>query len=150
MPVDVLVIALPLLSIFVATLAMFLPKFRKKISIVVATLMAFYVLMYFGHGMDQRDSALTGNRDAQFELGNYYWTRLSYHWPDFIARDRWWLKAAENGHPHAMYLVGHFSMRGSSEYIPKDVDTGRQWIRKAAVAGDPDAIDWLKKNNEGD
>jgi TPR repeat protein len=104
--------------------------------------------MYFVPGWVLWAFAQSGNREAQFKLGNYYWTRLGYNWSDIEARDKWWVEAANQDHPHAMYQVGYFSMFGTSKYIPKDLVFARKWLEAAQAAGDPDAADGLRSLEE--
>ena len=89
--------------------------------------------------------ARKGDVEAQYRLGVYYWTRLGYMASDIEARDRWWVEAAKQSHPHAMYQVGYFSMVGTSRYIPRDLAAARRWLEAAKAAGDPDAASALHR-----
>jgi hypothetical protein len=144
MPVDYCVCVLPLLFGAAIVPAVFGGRYRKQWRWIAAGLVAVFLLIYFVPGWVLWVSAQAGNREAQFSLGNYYWTRLGYNWSDIEARDRWWVEAAKQGHPHAMYQVGHSSMFGTSKYIPKDLVGARKWLEAAEMAGDTDAADGLR------
>jgi hypothetical protein len=143
MPVDYCVCVLPLLIIAAVILAVMGGRYRRAWRWVAGGLLALFVLIYFVPGWVLWVFAQRGDRDAQFNLGNYYWTRLGYNWSDIEARDKWWIEAAKQGHPHAMYQVGYFSMFGTSKHIPKDLAGARKWLEAAQAAGDPDAPDGL-------
>ena len=144
MPVDFCVCILPLLILAAAVPAVVGGKSRKAWRWVAGSLLAVFLLIYFVPGWVLWVSAQAGNRDAQYNLGNYYWTRLGYNWSDIDARDKWWVEAAKQGHPHAMYHVGYFSMFGTSRHIPKDLVAARKWLEAAQAAGDYDAPSGLK------
>jgi TPR repeat protein len=144
MPVDYCVCVLPLLIIIATIVAVVGGRRLKPARLVAAGLFALFLLIYFVPGWVLWVFAQGGDREAQFRLGNYYWTRLGYNWPDIEARDKWWVEAAEQRHPHAMYQVGYFSMFGSSKYIPKDLVASRKWLEAARAAGDSDAVDALQ------
>jgi TPR repeat protein len=142
-PVDYCVCILPLLIIAAAIPAVAGGKYRKPWRWVAAGLLTLFLLIYFVPGWVLWVAAQRGDREAQFKLGNYYWTRLGYNLSDIEARDKWWVESAKQGHPHAMYQVGYFSQFGTSKYIPRDLAAARQWLEAAQTAGDPDAADGL-------
>jgi len=144
MPVDYCVCILPLLITLAAVPAVAGGQYRKRWQWVAGGLLALFLLIYFVPGWLLWVSAQRGDRESQFELSNYYWTRLGYNWSDIEARDKWWVEAARQGHPQAMYQVGYFSMFGSSRHIPNDLVAARQWLEVARAAGDPDAADGLR------
>ncbi len=147
MPVDYLVFILPVLILLAAIPALIDKKDPKIWRVVAGGLLAVFVLIYFAPGWVLWVWAQAGQRDAQFMLGNHYQTRLGYNWPDIEARDKWWLEAAKQGHPRSMYLVGYFSIYGTSKYIPLDLVAARTWLEAARDAGKSDAIDALRKPN---
>ena len=121
MPVDFFVCLLPLLIVATAIPALFARHSRKAWLRVSGGLLALFLLIYFVPGWVLWVASQGGDADAQYRLGNYYWSRLGYNWPNVEARDKWWLEAARQGHPRAMYQVGYFSMYGTSRYIPRDL-----------------------------
>jgi TPR repeat protein len=143
LPVDLFVCFLPLLIVAAAIPAVVAGKRRKAWRWVAGSLVGLFILIYFVPGWVLWVSAQGGSPDAQHKLGNYYWTRLSYIWSDIEARDKWWVEAAKQGHPHAMYKVGYFSMFGTSQHIPKDLVAARKWLEAAQAAGDYDAASGL-------
>jgi TPR repeat protein len=144
MPVDWCVCALPLLIFLSAIPALTPGPHRKTARWITMGLIGLFLLIYFIPGWMLSVSAERGDPDAQYKLGNYYWTRLGYNWSDIEARDEWWVKAAQQGHPRAMYSVGYFSMIGTSKHIPRDLTAARRWLVAAQAAGDPDAASALR------
>lgn len=144
MPVDFGVIILPILTLAAAGAAIVSKRHTKKwASISAASVLAMFVI-YFLPGWWFWLGARKGDAESQYMLGVYYWTRLGYMWSDPANRDKWWLRAASQGHPEAMFQVGYHSMHGSSKYIPKNFDTASFWLEKARDAGNVDAIEGLK------
>jgi hypothetical protein len=149
MPVDYCVFVLPLLIIIAFILALNVKGSARKFWLWIASsLFALYLSIYFVPGWVLWVFAQGGNRNAQFNLGNYYSHRLGYIWTDTEARDKWWVEAAKRGHPHAMHQVGYFSMIGTSKYIPRDLTASRKWLEAAQAAGDPHAADGLRALDE--
>jgi hypothetical protein len=144
MPVDYCACVLPLLIIAAAIPAAIGGRRRKAWRWVAAGLLGLFLLIYFVPGWVLWGFAKNGDRESQFALGNYYWTRLGYNWSDIEARDKWWLEAAKQGHPHAMFQVGYFSIHGTSKHIPKDLAAARRWLEAAQAAGDLDAAEGLR------
>src|SRR5438045_3842893 len=140
MPVDFIVVLLPLLFIIAAVVAVGSRRLRRIAGILAGVFLLLFVLIYFVPGWLLMVRAHRGDANAQYELGVWYWTRCGYNWSDIEARDKWWLRAAEAGHPHAMYQVGYFHRYGSSSVIPKDLAKADDWIHAAAKAGDDDAL----------
>lgn len=139
MPVDYCACVLPLLILAVAILAVVGGKSRTVFRWVAGGLLALFLLIYFVPGWVLWAFAECGNRDAMFHLGNYYHSRLGYMWSDIDARDKWWVEAAKQGHPAAMYHVGYHSMFGTSRHIPKDLTAAREWLEAARAARHPGA-----------
>ena len=144
MPVDFCACVLPLLILVAGMGAAAGGRDRKAWRRVAGALLAVFLLIYFVPGWALQGPAERGDREAQFALGNYYWRRLGKNWPDIEARDKWWVEAAKQGHPRAMYQVGYFSRFGTSQYIPRDLVAARQWLEAAQAAGDPDAADGIR------
>ena len=144
MPVDFIIILIPLavlVSLFVASISKQARKYALTLTMIFVLT---FVCIYFTPGWVLGIKARNGDAEAQYKLGEYYWTRLGYNWSDIEARDKWWVEAANQGHPHAMYQLGFFSMFGTSKYIPKDLDAARIWLEAAYAAGDYDAPSGLK------
>jgi len=57
---------------------------------------------------------------------------------------KWLLKAAEEGSALAMRELGELHFNG--EKVPLNLDLANRWMGKAAVNGDPAAIEWIKKH----
>ena len=144
MPVDYCVYLLPVLCLISALVTIVVRRSRKVSSWITLAIAALFLAIYFLPGWLAWPLAQLGNRDAQYALGEYYWTRLSYNWSDIEARDKWWVRAAKRGHSKAMYQVGYFSMFGTSSYIPRDLDAAEYWLKAAKDAGDLDAADALE------
>ena len=146
MPVDFIVVLLPLLIIVAALVAATSPRLRKMAAKVAALLMFTFVMIYFVPGCLLMVCAYCGDTNSQYALGVWYWNRCGNYWSDIEARDRWWLRAAEAGHPHAMFQVGYFHRYGSSSVIQKDLAKADFWIHAAAKAGDDDAMTLLRES----
>lgn len=144
MPVDYCIYVLPLVIVAAAIPAIARGPYRKQWQWAAGGLLALFLLIYVVPGWVLWVAAQRGDRDAQFELGNYYWTRFGYNGSDIEARDKWWVAAANQGHPHAAYQVGYFSMFGTSQYIPRNLRAARRWLEAARAAGDQDAVDGLR------
>jgi TPR repeat protein len=135
MPVDFFVCIVPVLIIVATFFGLVAERHRRIWRWIAGGLAAVFVLIYFVPGWVYWCRARSGDREAQYELGNYYWTRLGYNWSNVSARDKWWLEAAKQGHPEAMHQVGYFSMCGTSKYIPMDLVAARRWLEAAKAAG---------------
>ena len=144
MPVDLCVFVLPVLVIAFAIVAV-LKRHQKVWRCIAVGLFTLFALAYVLPGCELWLKARKGNRDAQYELGEYFWGRFGNNWPDIESRDKWWLEAAKKGHPEAMYKVGYYSQYGSSQFIPKDLTAARKWLTAAKQAGHPAASDVLSK-----
>ncbi|XHS80454.1 hypothetical protein ACFJGW_10890 [Burkholderiaceae bacterium UC74_6] len=73
--------------------------------------------------------ARAGSTEAAIRLARYF---------DMIALDKaaarkWWLHAATHGNARAQYAVGLAMMNSD---VPDEVLKGRQWMERAALAGD--------------
>ena len=144
MPVDFFVILIPLIAIISLVVAVAARRLRKIATIVAVSSVVLFVFIYFVPGWLLMIRAHRGDAAAEYDLGVWYWTRCGYMWSDVEARDKWWLRAAKAGHPHAMYQVGYFYQYGSSPALPVDLVKARYWIEAAAKAGDYDASQLLK------
>ncbi|KAG0198881.1 hypothetical protein BGX33_012009, partial [Mortierella sp. NVP41] len=94
-------------------------------------------------------SATSGNKDAQFDLGNMYrnghGVQLNY-----LAAMEWYLKAADQGHAIAQCNLGLMYSRGDG--ISPDYSLAMVWYRKAADQGNADAqfgIGFMFANGQG-
>jgi len=75
--------------------------------------------------------AMAGARDAQFELGEFYYRDKSRR--DLDKARGWYSKAAEAGHPKAQAIMGYFLINGVG--VEKDIDAGVEWYKKAVAQG---------------
>lgn len=139
MPVDVCVVMLPVMILVATGLGVLGGRMRIVSRWLTGFLVCLFLLIYVVPGWVLWSFAVSGHRDSQYQLGNYYWARWGYNWPNLEARDHWWLMAARQGHPRAMSNVGACLMRGSSRTLPRDLDSARTWLEQARSAGDPDA-----------
>lgn len=72
-------------------------------------------------------NAEAGDADAQFTLGNLYYSGEGVK-QDEVKAFHWHLKAAEGGHPMAMQTVGYCYQFG--EGVKKDIAKALAWYRK--------------------
>ena len=80
-------------------------------------------------------AAKRGHANAQFVLGNLYALGKSKDVPQDYSQSRYWLKkAAAKGHTDAQYTLGFIYLRG--EGIRPNIDTAREWFRRACDNGD--------------
>lgn len=148
MPVDYFVLILPVLVVVALAVAV-APGRPRSVGLTIAGgLAALFLLIYLVPGWVLWAFAQCGHRDAQFHLGRHYDSRLGYLWTDRESRDRWWLAAAEQGHPEAMYHVGHNAILGTSSHTPKDYAEARRWLESARAAGASQAASDLRYLSE--
>lgn len=146
MPMDYCVCLMPLLILVSLGVALAgRSRLRKPAKWLAIWSAALFLLIYFVQGWVLWVAASCGHADAQFRLSDYHSTGLESIWLDTEARHRWLLEAAKQGHPQAMYWVGHRSMSGTSRHIPKDSDAARHWLTAARDAGVPSAALKLKE-----
>ncbi len=117
MSVDLVAFSLPILIVAAALAGVLGHKQRRRWRWTAVLLSALLVGVYFAPGWVLWIEARRGDRDAQYQLGNYYWTRFGYMLTDIEARDYWWVEAAKRGHPQAIERVRYFSRFGTSRYI---------------------------------
>ena len=85
--------------------------------------------------------ALTGDSDAQMFVGLAF--RNGWGIPkDQEEAIKWYKLAAEQGNTAAQFLLG-LSLMGSDNN--NEVETGIQWLHKAAANGDSEALQFLDK-----
>ena len=77
--------------------------------------------------------ALTGNKEAQFELGQDYEYGLNDRGKDQIEAFRWYLLSARQGFPKAQNKIGNYY------FAAGDYENAMDWFQKAAIAGNPNA-----------
>ncbi len=89
-----------------------------------------------------RQAAAQGSATAQYMLGYAYEQGGHGLGPDNYSEARtWYLKAAEQAHPQAMFRLGLLYENGRG--IPKDSAVAILWYEKAAKAGNTDAVTTL-------
>jgi uncharacterized protein len=82
-----------------------------------------------------REAAERGNADAQYHLGEMYFSG------DGVARDeeaaaRWYRRAAEQDHTKAQFFMGTLHRYGWG--VQHDCWEAQRWWQRAADLGDPD------------
>lgn len=82
---------------------------------------------------------------AAFLLGYRYLEPSTGLSPNFQQAAKWFRKAAAKNHPESMYWLGHLYIVG--EGVVANTKKGEDLISQAAALGDPQAIDYLKKNS---
>jgi len=85
--------------------------------------------------------AESGDRQAQFELGNKYYMGHCVEHNDYVLAARWSQKAAEQGHIKAQYYLGLAYEFGIG--VPQDQVVASKWYGKASDSGDTNAIESL-------
>ncbi len=83
-----------------------------------------------------KQSAASGNPEAQFQLGMLYSGKFLGAPNMEEARD-YWTQAANKGHGDAMYCLGR--MYNTGDGVGKDLPQSASWYEKAARLGHPDA-----------
>ncbi len=89
-------------------------------------------------------SALQNFDQAQYYLGDIYYTGKNGVDVDKEKAFSWYMKAAQQGHADAQFNVGLMYVKG--EGVGKDLHEGIKWLRKAVANGSEDAKRVLKKN----
>jgi hypothetical protein len=65
---------------------------------------------------------------------------------DYPEAQSWYNRAADRGYQKwALYSIGLLHLSGGPG-MPQDCNTGRQWLQKAAAAGNSAAQQWLTDN----
>jgi len=72
------------------------------------------------------NKAAQGDPVRQYMIGEIFTSRGLY-------ADRWYEKAADQGHAKAQYMLGEMYYKG--EGVPKALDKALEWFRKAADQG---------------
>lgn len=83
-----------------------------------------------------RDKAMAGDVVAQFKLGYMFEHGMGVA-KDNVEAYKWYLKAAECGHPCAQYFVALMYNEGRG--VDKDDFMAARWLRRAAVRGNKNA-----------
>jgi hypothetical protein len=78
--------------------------------------------------------AAQGNADAEYVLGERYWTGEGVPQDDKAAAE-WFLKAARQGHAHAQFSIGFFYREGRGVAQDHKVFRRFEWYLKAARRG---------------
>lgn len=109
-------------------------------------------LMYFGGFGCTKDvkkgiyelinAAMLGDVRAQNKLGDIYYFGNDVE-KDNETAYKYYLMAAKNGNPYAMYSVGYMIVKKEKLYVDKYV--GLDWLRKAAYLGDESAKKFLNE-----
>lgn len=79
------------------------------------------------------NAAVSGDAEAQYELGFAYYWGLRGMPEDAVKAAEWWRKAADQGHLGAQDRLGR--AYDSGEGVPKDTVKAVQWWSKAAEQG---------------
>lgn len=85
--------------------------------------------------------AENGNVYAQYSVGHCYLGGKGVE-EDRAKAFEWWLKAAENGHEQSQINVAAGYWKGEAG-LEKSFDKGVEWMKKAAYAGNLDAVQGL-------
>lgn len=91
---------------------------------------------------DKRQAAEHGDVNAQMQLGEAYKTGTDGVEVDLTKSMKWFRKAADQGNPHAMFMVGKLLWSGISIFrnIEEDEKNAIKWYRKAAEQGYGEAL----------
>lgn len=89
-----------------------------------------------------RRAAERGHASAQGNLGTLYYFGFDDS-PRVAEALEWWQKAARGGDVRSQYMLGILYYNG--QHLPRDPVRAYAWIRKASVAGLPEAVEAEKK-----
>ncbi len=125
-----------------------------------------------------KKAAEQGNSFGEYHVASYYEKGVVVK-KDLKEAEKWYLKSAEKGNPMGQYKCGEFCYRRGDEanmlmwqtkaakqnYAPaqynlgisyaygkgvtEDMEKAREWIKKAAEQGEPNAIEWLDHMKTG-
>jgi TPR repeat protein len=87
------------------------------------------------------DAAELGHAASQLILGNRYSFGKGVSQSHAVALT-WYLRAAEQGEPHAQSAAGYILIEGKGT-VPKDIKAGVQWLKKAGHQGHIEAMSGL-------
>jgi len=94
-----------------------------------------------------RKAAEQGNVEAQYILGNSYFTGQG-EIQNYTKAAEWFNKAAEQEHKEAQFILGRWYFTGHG--ITQDYAKAVEWLEKAAEQGHGEAKDWLAKAEAAD
>ena len=83
------------------------------------------------------EKAKTGNVNAQYTLGGYYFLGSNGVEQSYSKAAYWWEKAAEQGHGDAQFNIGVCYYEGNG--IKQSYSKAIYWYKKAAEQGNSDA-----------
>jgi TPR repeat protein len=144
MPIDYIIILIPLIIIASAITAILVPATRDIALGVTIGSAVLFLFIYAVPGVYWMILARFGNVNAQYRLGIWHWKRFGYMYSNTEARDKWFRKAAESDHPEAMAQVGWFYIWTREGDPQSNYKAARYWLEKAARAGNRDAINSLE------
>lgn len=96
-----------------------------------------------------KKAANQGDKDAQNNLGRYYYNGLGV--PKDLEKAFYWFEKAANQNKEAQYNMGVFYYQG--QVVQKDLKQAEYWWEKAAEQGDPNAqasLGLLYRNDDKD
>lgn len=105
-----------------------------------------------GRGVPQTDDAARkwfevaaehGHAASQNQMGYLYMSGSCGVEKNPMMAMQWWLESAENGFPEAMFNLALWYAKG--ECLEPDEQAAMEWLRKAADASFPPAVDFLKQ-----
>lgn len=85
--------------------------------------------------------AESGDASAQTIVGSSYWDGRNGLTQDYFQGIHWFRKAAEQGEPYALRMLGNAYDRGAG--VTRDYAQAAYWYRKAAEQGDGYGQYWL-------
>lgn len=85
--------------------------------------------------------ARKGNRDAQYRVAMLYQYGQGTLDHDMEKAVVWYRKAAEQGHPKALFALGKLYLSGQG--VRPDFDEAKRWVLRSAENGSQAAKDWL-------
>ena len=84
-----------------------------------------------------KDAALQGNADAQMKIGATFFSLENPTPKQYETAIYFFLKAAEQGHAYAQFMLGYMNYHGHG--IPENKTSAIEWYQKAAEKNIADA-----------
>ena len=109
---------------------------------IILFLGVFYVGLVSAQGIEADINAIiekakTGNVNAQYTLGRYYFLGLNGIKQSYSKAAYWWEKAAEQGHSNAQFNLGICYSDGKG--VEQSYSKAAYWYERAAEQGDSKA-----------
>ena len=114
-----------------------------KLALAIALLLLLAACDQSGAAKETIQEAESGDPSAQTTLAGWYYKgneRLGIY-QDYAKGLEWFRKAAEQGEPYALRMLGLAYSYG--EGVSRDYAQAAIWLRKAAEQGDPYGQSWL-------